>query len=448
MSQLPRIALLGRPNVGKSTLFNRLIGRKKALVDNQPGITRDRHYENITINGHEITLVDTAGYDVGSREELARQLNKVSEAALQEADAAVLVVDGLDGVTPVESSLAKLLHKSGKPCLVVVTKIDAKAAEKTPMESYSLGLGEPVAVSAEHNIGVYSLEQAMLALVASKLQEEGDKTEDDVLRVTIVGRPNAGKSTLVNQILGQERMLTGPQAGLTRESLSTRWEYNGRTFELVDTAGLRKKARIDDRVEKMSASSTIEAIDKAQIVILVLDATAPFEQQDRTIASRVVNEGKPLIVALNKWDLVEDKNATMLDVKWLLSHSLSQVRGVPTVTMSALRGKGVMDLFPVIEKLYDLWNIRLSTADINRALEGLIDSHAHPLNKSHKFVKIKYGAQLGQRPPTFGLWCNRPEDVTDAYLRYLQNGFREVFGLDGVVIRFVTKGGKNPYANR
>lgn len=445
MAQIPRIALLGRPNVGKSTLFNRLIGRKKALVDNQPGITRDRHYENIKINNHEITLVDTAGYDVGSREELARKLNKVSEMALEEADAAVLVVDGLDGVTPVESSLAKLLHKSGKPALVVVTKIDAKAAEKTPMEAYTLGLGEPVAVSAEHNLGVYTLEQAMLKLVEDKISME-EQAADDVLRLTIVGRPNAGKSTMINQILGQERMLTGPQAGLTRESLATRWQHNGRTFELVDTAGLRKKSRIDDHVEKMSASSTIEAIDKAHVVVLVLDATAPFEQQDRTIASRVVNEGKPLIIALNKWDLVEDKNSTMLDVKWLLSHSLSQVRGVPTVTMSALRGKGVMDLFPVIEKLYDLWNIRLTTGEVNRVLEGLVQAHAHPLNKAHKFVKIKYGAQLSQRPPTFGLWCNRPEDVTDAYLRYIQNGFREAFGLDGIVIRFVTKGGKNPYA--
>lgn len=448
MSQLPRIALLGRPNVGKSTLFNRLIGRKKALVDNQPGITRDRHYENITVNGHEFTLVDTAGYDVGNRDELARKLNKISEDALKEADAAVLVIDGLDGVTPIESSLAKLVHKSGKPALVVITKMDAKAAAKTPDETYSLGFGEPVGVSAEHNIGVHSLEQALLQLVQDKLPEPDAEAEDKTLRLTIVGRPNAGKSTLVNQILGQERMLTGPQAGLTRESLATRWEHNGRIFELVDTAGLRKKARIDDHVEKMSASSTIDAIDKAHVVILVLDATAPFEQQDRTIASRAVNEGKPLIIALNKWDLVEDKNATMLDVKWLLSHSLSQVRGVPTVTMSALRGKGVMDLFPVVERLFDLWNIRLTTGDVNRVLEGLVQAHAHPLNKSHKFVKIKYGAQLGQRPPTFGLWCNRPEDVTDAYIRYIQNGFREAFGLDGIVIRFVTKGGKNPYANR
>lgn len=450
-----RIALLGRPNVGKSTLFNRLIGRKKALVDNQPGITRDRHYGMYHVRGRTYELIDSAGYEQNTRDDLARKLNKVSELALEEADAALLVIDGIAGVMPEEQALARMLHKQGKPVRVVVTKMDVKLAQQSIDDGYALGFGDPIAVSAEHNQGIRDLEQELFTLLPEPELPETESVDTDVkegrfddkvLKLTIVGRPNAGKSTLVNQLLGEERMLTGPVAGLTRESLSTRWLYEGQEYELVDTAGLRKRAKITDKVEKMSASSTINALDEANIVVLLLDATAPFEHQDKIIASRTADLGKPLIIALNKWDLVDEPQHVMDEMKHMLKHSFSQVKGVPIVKMSALKGQGVFDLFEPAKMLYEKWQSRISTADINRVLEGLMATNPPPLNDQHKAVRIKYATQVGTRPPAIALYCNRQSDIPKSYLRYLLNGFREAFDLYGITLRLLPRGGKNPYA--
>ena len=467
---LPKIAIIGRPNVGKSSLFNRFLGVKTALVHDRPGITRDRKYETLTFpNESALTLVDTAGLEEGAKN-LASRMNNIAQQAIDEADAIMFVIDGSVGITPADQSLAKIVQKANKPILFVINKADTKACIENQAEFYSLGFKELFLVSAAHGIGIRDVMEALEAYAQLPVQgqhvdvdepgfiplEEGEEDEETIeeiwrpewLRLAIVGRPNAGKSTLVNAFLGEERMLTGDEAGLTRESNSSRTVLQGHGYELVDTAGLRKKAKVaPHKVEGLSATDTLTTIAKAHVVLLLLDATEPFEKQDKTIAAHVVDEGKPLIIGLNKWDLVKDKNALLEEMSFMLEKSFAQVKEVPVVHLSALKNKNLNALLKPIEELYNLWNMRISTGRLNRFLRDATTSHPPPLTKDHRPVKMKYISQSGVRPPTFKIWCNRPKAVPVSYVRYLSNAMREVFALKGIVFRVHTTAGYNPYDN-
>ena len=465
-----KVAVIGRPNVGKSSIFNRLVGYKAALVHDQPGITRDRKYAQLHIDEETVELIDTAGFEEGDKQTLAKRMNDISVAAMSEAVAVMFVVDGAAGVTPADEGLARLIKQANKPVILVINKADTKAANENMYNFYRLGFDEPILVSAAHNSGFPDLVAALkpfakvthnieiedevepesyLDLDLENIEHEEEVAEEpyrpDWLRLTIVGRPNAGKSTLVNRLIGENRMLTGDEAGLTRESNSTRWEHDGLGYELIDTAGLRKRARIDDTVEKMSASDAIHSVAKAHVVVLLLDATCPFEHQDKNIAAHVVGEGKPLIIALNKWDKVKNKEEVLDEMNFMLEKEFSQVKKVPMVTISALTGQGVEDLLEPVERLYRLWNIRIPGGQLNRFLQDAVMAHPPALTKDHKPVKMKFMAQTGVRPPTFKIWCNRPQAVQVSYLRYLSNGMRQMFGLEGIVFRLVTASSDNPY---
>ena len=462
-----KVAVIGRPNVGKSSIFNRIVGYKAALVHDQPGITRDRKYAELKLGDETVELIDTAGFEEGDKQTLAQRMNDISAAAMAEAVAVMFVVDGAAGVTAADQGLARLIKQANKPVILVINKADTKAAHENMYNFYSLGFDDPILVSAAHNSGFADLLEALkpFAKVTHNvdLEEEGmpdkyfDIIEDDEenleqpyrpewMRVAIVGRPNAGKSTLVNRLTGENRMMTGDEAGLTRESNSTRWTHDGLGYELIDTAGLRRKAKIENVVEKMSASDAIHAVAKAHVVVLLLDANHPFEFQDKTIAAHVVGEGKPLIIALNKWDSVKNKDEILDEMNFMLEREFSQVKKVPMVTMSALKGDGVEDLMRPVEELYRLWNIRIGAGRLNRFLADAVAGHPPPLTKDHRPVKLKFMAQTGVRPPTFKIWCNRPQAVHVSYLRYLSNGMRQMFGLEGIVFRLVTEAGDNPYA--
>ena len=454
-----KVALIGRPNVGKSSLFNRLLGRRKALVDDQPGLTRDRHYADLDLNAGRLALIDTAGLEEGSKASLAQRLNQISREAIAEADAVIFVVDGAVGLTPADQDLARMLKKSGKPVMLVSNKSDTKRSADHQADLLRLGFGPAIQLSAEHGIGLPDLVEALSAYATlpppENESQETPTADPDTpppglpspLRLTIVGRPNAGKSTLVNALLGQERMLTGPEAGLTRDSIATQWTVGGQLYELVDTAGLRRKAKIVDDVERMSATASIHSIDHADAVILVLDATQSFEHQDRTIAAKLADMGKPLVVALNKWDLVEDKDKTAKTIRDELNRGLSQVKDVPMVPISALTGQGVRRLLGPVENLVLLAQTRLGTGALNRFLEKMVDAHNPPVTPSGRRLKLKYITQVAVNPPTFAVFCNQPADMPDSYLRYLSNGLREEFELRGIVLRlFARGGGDNPYA--
>lgn len=450
-----KIALIGRPNVGKSTLFNKLIGRQAAIVHDTPGVTRDRNYAQMKLaQQYNITLIDTAGFEEGTSDDLAQRMNKISEAAVDEADAVFFVVDGSVGITSLDEGLAHILQRSNKPVYVLVNKADKKAMQEHIYEVYGLGFDNIIEVAAEHNIGLAEVKNISVSLAKKAIEEkslsEGDlEEEDQPLRMAIVGRPNAGKSTLINQLLKSDRMLTGPEAGLTRESISTMWQYDGKDIELIDTAGLRKKAKINEKIEKTGASISIKAIDRAHVVVLLLDATQPFEQQDRVIASKVAEEGRALVIALNKWDLIpeEEKEEVMKDVDHLLEHSFSQVKGVPVVRFSALSGKNIHKLMPKVFAIHEKWQTKISTSHLNRFLEGMLEAHQPPFKKGRR-LKFKYMTQVANRPPTFAIWVNLPEEVPNSYIRYLQNGLREAFDLEGVVMRLVMRGGQNPYEGK
>lgn len=450
-----KVAVIGRPNVGKSSIFNRLVGRRVAMVHDAAGITRDRKYADIALDDDlTLTLIDTAGFEEGTRKDLPKRMNEISKAAMEEAVAIVFVIDGSAGVTPTDEGLARLVQQANKPVIFVANKADTKACMENSADFYSLGLGSPILVSAEHNTGFPDIVEALrpFASVKEHIDLEQEDIDEDIpyrpdwLRLAIVGRPNAGKSTLVNQILGEDRMLTGDEAGLTRESNATRVTLQDKGYEIIDTAGLRRKARVaESKVEGLSASDAIESIAGAHAVVLMLDATQPFEHQDRTIAAHVVKEGKPLVIVLNKWDLIRDKKELLEEMHYMLAQNFAQVKGVPVVTMSALKGFRLERLLAPIEHLYSLWNSRISTGKLNRFLEAAVEAHPPPMTKDHKPVKMKYMTQAGARPPTFKVWCNRPQAVPVSYIRYLTNGLREAFGLEGIVFRIHTTSSENPY---
>jgi GTP-binding protein len=454
------VAIVGRPNVGKSTLFNRLVGKRLAIVHDLPGVTRDRREGRATLLGMEFQVVDTAGFEDEGGDSVEARMRRQTDMAVSEADVALLLIDARAGVTPLDSHFADHLRRLPTPVILVANKCEGKAGAPGLYEAYGLGMGEPVAVSAEHGEGMYELFEALRehAIKAGALTEDGDDPEvpeggdeDDPTRpltMAIVGRPNVGKSTLGNQLLGQERLLTGPEAGLTRDAIAVEWEHRGRRMKLVDTAGLRKKAQIFDAIEKLSVGNTIETIRMSEVVVLVMDAAAILDKQDLTIARLVVEEGRALVLAINKWDVIDDPQTALKRLRDRLETSLPQAKGVATVTLSALTGKGVEKLMDAVVDTWTLWNRRIPTAQLNRWLEDMIERHPPPALPGGRRYKIRYMTQAKARPPTFVLFATRPEELPESYTRYLVNGLREAFELPGVPVRLYVRGGKNPYADK
>ena len=467
-----KLAIIGRPNVGKSTLFNRLVGRRVAIVHDKPGVTRDRREGQGGIAGMAFTVIDTAGLEDATDGSIEGRMRRQTEQAIAEVDVVLFLVDARAGVTPLDSFFANHLRKSPTPVILVANKCEGKAGAPGLYESYGLGLGEPVPISAEHGEGMYELFEALMpfAKAAGGLAEEdpevdvagpgaGDEIEDgDILaeaealeaerplQLAVVGRPNVGKSTLVNRLLGEERMLTGPEAGLTRDAIAIEWAHAGRRIRLVDTAGLRRRANVTDSLEKLSTANTIEAIRMAHVVVLVMDANAILDKQDLTIARLVVEEGRALVIAVNKWDAVEDRAEALNRLRDRLESSLPQVRGVPTVTLSALNGKGLDQLLDAVVGIYGLWNRRVPTAQLNRWLAEMTERHPPPAVHGGRRIRLRYMTQVRTRPPSFAVFTQRADDLPESYNRYLINGLRETFGFAGVPIRFGLRKRKNPYS--
>jgi len=454
----PVIAIVGRPNVGKSTLFNRLTARRAALVSDTPGLTRDRREGEALLGGRRVTLIDTAGLEEAASGSIPGRMRAQSEAAIAKADLVLFVLDARDGVVPADAAFAKAVRASGRPVVLVANKSEGRAGTEGFYEAFRLGLGEPVAISAEHGEGIGELAATMLAALGlkpwSKHRDDnagsdgpGADLDDKVrpIRIAIVGRPNSGKSTLVNALLGEERMITGPEPGLTRDAVATDFLWGGRPVRLFDTAGLRRKARIVETAEKLSASDAVRAIRFAEVVVVLVDAEHPFEHQDLTIASLVEAEGRALVVAVNKWDLVMDKQRTLKALRETLGERLAQVPGVPLVTLSALAGRGLDKLETAVFEAYERWNRRVPTPDLNRWLAEAIERHTPPAASGRR-IKIRFMTQPSARPPTFVAFCSRPQGLPQAYLRYLTNSLRQTFDLPGVPIRLKLRKGDNPYA--
>ena len=444
-----RVAIVGRPNVGKSTLFNRLVGRRIALVDDLPGVTRDRREGEARIGELTFTVIDTAGLDEAPEASLAGRMRGQTEAAIKSADLSLFVVDARAGVTPLDSHFAEILRSVGKPIVLVANKVEGRAAAEGALEAYSLGFGEPLAISAEHGDGLGDLYDAIVEQIeaADLTSPAVDADEGKALRVAIVGRPNAGKSTLINRIIGEERLLTGPEAGITRDSIAVDWTWRDRHFRLFDTAGLRRRARVEGKLEKLAVGDALRSINFAEVVILVLDVTTPFEKQDLQIADLIESEGRAIVIALDKWDLVDNRQATLSRLRDEATRLLPQITGVSLVPVSGLTGEGIDRLLEEVLAANAVWNRRISTARLNRWLLDVVERHPPPAVSGRR-IKLRYLTQAKARPPTFVAFCSRPEALNDAYKRYLANSLRETFELPGVPIRLMLRKGENPYEGR
>jgi GTP-binding protein len=442
-SGLPVVAILGRPNVGKSSLFNRLVGRRLAIVDDTPGVTRDRKEAEVMMAGRNLTLIDTAGLEESAPETLYGRMRASSEAALEMADVAVFVVDARTGITPADRAFAQWLRRARRPVILVANKAEGRGGATAAMEAYELGLGDPIAVSAEHGEGIGTLMDS-IAENLPEPQPEGDDA-DRPLRLAILGRPNAGKSTLLNTLLGEERMITGPEPGLTRDSIASEWQDEHGPIRIVDTAGMRKKARISHRLEEMSVAASINALREAEVVILVLDALLGLEEQDIRIARLAEREGRAVVIALNKWDAIEDRAAARSRVSDTLETSLNQLRGIEVVPISAATGAGVEKLMPAVRRTHERWNRRIGTGALNRWFGQMLEKHQLPLVEG-KRLKLRYLTMPKARPPTIVIFGTRAEQLPMDYQRYLLNGFREEFDMPGVPIRLQLRGTDNPYA--
>jgi GTPase len=440
-----KLAIVGRPNVGKSTLFNRLAGRKLAIVDDRPGVTRDRRYAKGKLGDLELELIDTAGFEDVTDESLEARMRAQTELAIDDCDIALFVVDARDGVVELDKVFVELLRRYDKPVIVVANKAEGRAGDAGAREAYELGLGEPVPISAEHGEGMADLYAALVA-AAPMLDEDDDERGDRPVQIAIVGRPNAGKSTLANRLIGEDRLLTGPEAGITRDAIPVEWSWEGRKVRLVDTAGLRRKARVQEKLEKLSTQDTIRAITYAEVVLLVMDATHPFEIQDLQIADLCEREGRALVFVLAKWDLVEDPQAQLKAFTEHAERMLPQIRGAPVVALSAETGRGVERLMPAVFKVHTDWSSKIKTRDLNDWLAVAIARHPPPAVNGRR-IKPKYMAQTKARPPTFVLFASRADQLPDSYRRYLINSMRESFDLPGVPVRLTVKANSNPFAN-
>lgn len=482
------VAIVGRPNVGKSTLFNRLVGKKLALVDDLPGVTRDRRVHDAKLYDMHFSVIDTAGLEEVGPQTLEGRMRAQTELAISEADLILFVVDAKHGITPADTTFGDLVRRSGKPVILVANKAEARGAEAGMYDAFQLGLGEPCPISAEHGQGFPDLRDAIVEILGEErvfpdeFEPEAEETGDAVslsatpgaapfgelvgediddpdaeevpdydsskpLRITIVGRPNAGKSTLINSMIGEERLLTGPEAGITRDSISVDWEWKGRRIKLFDTAGLRRKSRVQEKLEKLSVADGLRAIRFAEVVIIVLDATIPFEKQDLQIADLIIREGRAPVIAFNKWDLIDNPQMVLADLREKTERLLPQVRGLRAVAISGETGYGIEKLMEAVAKTDEVWNRRISTGRLNRWLEGVLAHHPPPAVAGRR-LKVKYMTQVKARPPGFVVSCSRPEAMPQSYIRYLTNGLRETFDMPGVPIRLVLRTSDNPFAGR
>ena len=456
-SQLPRVAIVGRPNVGKSTLFNRLVGRKLALVDDTPGVTRDRREAEARLFDLRFTIVDTAGFEDADAASLSGRMRQQTDAAVGDATVALLVFDARAGITPLDKHFADWLRKRGTPLILVANKAEGRAGELGVAESYRLGLGDPVQISAEHGEGMADLFEALAPHIDAPVAVDNDDAPPEMaelleipegpLKLAIVGRPNAGKSTLINTLLGEARLVVGPEAGITRDSIAIPWDYHGMPVRLIDTAGLRKRAKVTDKLERMSATDTKLAIDFAEVVVLLLDATLGLEAQDLRIADLVLSEGRALVIALNKWDVAHDQSSLFQGVRKALDDGLSQIRGVPLVALSGATGKGLDLMMKAVTEARTKWSRRVSTSQLNRWFESALDRNPPPAAGGTR-IKLRYVTQVAARPPSFIIFGNRTDDLPASYARYLINSLRDDLDFEGVPIRLNFRGGKNPFEGR
>ncbi|NEU98839.1 ribosome biogenesis GTPase Der [Bradyrhizobium uaiense] len=451
------IAIIGRPNVGKSTLFNRLVGQKLALVDDEPGVTRDRREGQAKLYDLEFTIIDTAGLDEGAKGSLTARMQEQTETAIELADALMFVIDARVGLTPTDRAFADFARKANKPVVLVANKAEGRHGEIGAMESYALGLGDPVQISAEHGEGMADLHEALSALVPETPEEDDEIADDEdiseeeaaqrPIRVAIVGRPNAGKSTLINHLLGEERLLTSPEAGTTRDSIAVEITWQGREFRVFDTAGLRRRSRIEEKLEKLSVADALRAVRFAEVVVMMMDAQNRFEEQDLRIADLVEREGRAIVLAVNKWDLVERKPNQISQLRIDADHWLPQVKGAPIVAVSGLMGEGIDRLMTAIQEAYAVWNRRLPTSALNRWFEQAIQASPPPAVSGRR-LKLNYITQVKARPPSFVLFCSRADAIPRSYLRYLINSLRETFDLPGTPIRITLREKANPFAHK
>ncbi|MAC81179.1 MAG: ribosome biogenesis GTPase Der [Rhodobacteraceae bacterium] len=466
------LAIVGRPNVGKSTLFNRLVGKRLALVDDQPGVTRDLREGQARLGDLKFTVIDTAGLEEATDESLQGRMRKLTERAVDMSDVCLFIIDARTGLAPADRVFAEILRKRAGHVVLAANKAEGAAADAGVLEAWELGLGEPVRISAEHGEGMADLYAALMPFAdaadakAAKAAEDAPEIEVDLdednedtsipmptvakpLQVAVVGRPNAGKSTLINRIVGEDRLLTGPEAGITRDAISLPVVWDGTPMRIFDTAGMRKKAKVQEKLEKMSVSDGLRAVKFAEVVVVLLDAAIPFEQQDLRIADLAEREGRAVVVAVNKWDLEDDKNAKIRELRESFERLLPQLRGAPLVTLSARTGRGIDRLHAAINKAYEVWNRRVPTAQLNRWLGAMVEAHPPPAPQG-KRIKLRYMTQAKTRPPGFVVMCSHPEKMPESYPRYLVNGLRVDFDMPGTPIRLTlrSQASKNPYKGR